>query len=189
MYIDFEEESKLKGGFNNMTELKKAGIALLLATTLTQGVTPIYSHAQDAVSLTATTEDVHTLVEQSALARGASRPSANASTHNIGVSAYNYQVQRVGAAVFTDKLLTGKTSMRITANNWKCSVSHGLNTSNQLTLTVFNSSGSQVATRTVTVHGGSASHTFTGLNRNTKYYVRFSVPTNGNIYSFNGAIS
>jgi hypothetical protein len=64
-------------------------------------------------------------------------------------------------------------------------------TSNQLTVSVMNSSGSVVTSKTITFASGynSANISLSGLSSTTNYYVKFSVPTNGNKYSFDGTIS
>ncbi|KZN99329.1 hypothetical protein [Bacillus badius] len=119
---------------------------------------------------------------------GMNPPTSSASTHDISVSTYNYQVSKVGAQVYTDKFIKGKTTMKISVKNWKVLNSHG-GTSNSLTLTVYNSSGKKVAGKTITISKGSGSASFSGLSSSTKYYVKFSVPLNSNTYSFNGSIS
>ncbi|MEB4820303.1 hypothetical protein [Bacillus thuringiensis] len=118
--------------------------------------------------------------------RGPSPPGSNASLHNIGISSYSYQVGKVGAQIYTDKWLTGQSTMRISINNWRVLDNYG-GTSNQVTVKVYNSSGSVVRSETRNAYDSSAVY-FSGLSSSQKYYVGFHVPTNGNTYSFNGSI-
>jgi hypothetical protein len=121
---------------------------------------------------------------------GASAPSSSASTHDLSVSAYNYQVQEVGAQVYTDKWLTGKSSMKVTVLNWKLVTQGDIRfpTTTTVTLTVYNSSGTAVASCDLNT-AYTSYYTFTGLSSIVKYYVKFSVPLNEHTYSFNGSIS
>ncbi|CAM3298773.1 hypothetical protein FITA111629_15165 [Filibacter tadaridae] len=119
---------------------------------------------------------------------GAKPPGSSASTHNISISRYNYQVARVGAQVYTDKFINGKTRMSIYVNNWKVLDDLG-GSNNEMTIVLNNSSHKTIASYTVTIKNGSASAHFVGLNASTKYYITFVVPTNGNKYSFNGYIN
>lgn len=122
---------------------------------------------------------------------GSEKPGKNASVHDLSVSDYSYQVSRIGYAVYTDKWLTGKTSMKVSVSNWKVLEDWG-GTSNSLTIeiykpsTLFNSGF--VEEKTINPNNVS-SVTFSGLSASEKYYIVFSVPNNGNIYSFNGKIS
>lgn len=118
---------------------------------------------------------------------GESAPGSSASTHNLSVSSYNYQVTEIGYRVYTDKWFTGASSLKVTVTNWN-KISGSAN-SNKLTIAVVNSSGSVVASKTIDSVSVAASHTFTGLSSTSKYYVYFQVPTNNNIFSFNGVIS
>lgn len=119
---------------------------------------------------------------------GAKPPASGASTHDLSISAYNYQVEKVGAQVYTDKFLKGKTTMNVSVKNWKLIVAYA-GTSNQVTVTVYNSSGKKVDSNTITIKNNTGSTSFSGLSKTTKYYVKFSVPLNSNTYSFDGSIS
>lgn len=121
---------------------------------------------------------------------GSKPPSSSASTHNISISDYNYQVSKIGAQLYTDKFLTGKTSMRITVKNWKVLIDYGI-TPTTLTITLYDSSGKKIASPQgvpMDKYYNSNSVYFSGLNKSTKYYVKFSVLTNNQTYSFNGSI-
>lgn len=120
---------------------------------------------------------------------GAEKPDKNASTHDISISAYNYQVAKVGAQVYTDKFIKGKTSMKVTVNNWTITKYHGV-AKNDLTITLYNSSGKKISSKTLSMtEDRSNSASFTGLSTSTKYYVEFSVELNEQTYSFDGSIS
>ncbi|MCK6075253.1 fibronectin type III domain-containing protein [Paenibacillus silvae] len=118
---------------------------------------------------------------------GSDKPSSSASTHDISVSSYNYQVQKVGAQVYTDKWLTGSTTMKVSVLDWTL-VNDGGGSTNKLLISVYSANG-LVANKEINPNN-TFSASFTGLNKSTKYYVKFSVTTgNENTYSFNGAIS
>lgn len=118
---------------------------------------------------------------------GAKVPTSKASTHNISTSAYNYQVEKVGAQVYTDKFIKGKKTMKVSVSNWKVLKNLG-GGSNKVTVTLYNSSKKKISSKTITIKSGSGSTSFSSINASTKYYVMFSVPLNGNQYSFNGSI-
>ncbi|MFJ8520714.1 hypothetical protein [Lysinibacillus xylanilyticus] len=127
--------------------------------------------------------------EFSIMPRGMEKPGKNASSHDISVSAYNYQVEKVGAQVYTDKFIKGKKSMTVTVKKWDIKTDWGI-AKNKLTITLYDSSGKKVSSDSVTMaQGGSDSVSFTGLSASTKYYVMFSVELNKQTYSFNGSIS
>lgn len=118
---------------------------------------------------------------------GSDKPGSNASTHDLSVSKYNYQVQKVGYEVFTDKWLTGSTTMKVTVLDWKL-VNDGDGATNKLLISVYSANG-LVANKEINPNTTVAA-SFSGLNKSTKYYVKFSVTTgNENTYSFNGTIS
>lgn len=118
---------------------------------------------------------------------GANPPSSGASSHDVSVSDYNYQISKIGYRVYTDKWLTGTTSLKVTVDNWKLVEDYG-GTSNSLTIAVHKSSGGIVASKTINTNEVLRA-SFTDLTKSSNYYVSFSVPNNGNTYSFNGSIS
>lgn len=136
--------------------------------------------------------DIHVLKESEFSTYGANPPGSGASTHNLSVSPYNYQVEQVGYRVFTDKWLTGVSSMKVTVENWELIEQYG-GTSDKLTISVCQNGfwGDTCDSKTITGlnEGGSDYVTFNNLSSSTEYYVRFEVPTNGNKYKFNGKIS
>ncbi|MFB5267342.1 hypothetical protein ACE41H_11185 [Paenibacillus enshidis] len=117
---------------------------------------------------------------------GQDPPKSSASTHNLSISDYNYQVEKVGYEVFTDKWLTGVSSMTVRVDNWQVikDVADGYN----LSIVVHNSSGNVVTYKTIDPRKIGVAK-FTGLSASNKYYVSFAVPNNGNLYKFNGSIS
>lgn len=117
---------------------------------------------------------------------GANPPKSDASVHDISVNAYNYQVQQVGFAVYTDKLIKGKTSMKVTVKDFERISGSAKDVG--LTISLYNASTKKlVASKALAVHT-SNSVSFSGLSSSTKYYVEFTVYNNGNKYSFNGSI-
>lgn len=120
---------------------------------------------------------------------GAKPPSSSADTHDLSKSAYNYQVERVGAQVYTSKFLTGKTSMTVTVKNWSVEAKDDIYATNELTVLVYDADTKKsVGKKLITIAGGEGSHTFTGLSSSKKYYIEFSVFTSGYKYSFNGSV-
>lgn len=131
--------------------------------------------------------DVHVLIESDFQTRGPSAPTGD--PYNLALSSYNYQVVSLSSNVYTDKLLKGATNMRVSLSNWNIPVNHGAPNS-QVTITLVDSNGFS-ASKTITglAIGDSDYVDFTGLNSSLNYYVKFTVPINGNSYSFNGSIS
>lgn len=121
---------------------------------------------------------------------GAKPPTSGADVHNLSVSTYSYQVEEIGAAVYTSKWLTGASSIHVSVENWALLVSNPGATNNKLTVSVYDSNKSFVASTSITIDSRFlvGSGDIDGLDSSKKYYVRFSVPTNGNKYSFNGDI-
>lgn len=121
------------------------------------------------------------------LLRGSSKPGKYASIHDLSISKYNYQVEEVGAAVYTDKWLTGVSNIGVSVDNWTQTTSQ-LGSTNKLTITVYNNKGKSVATSTLSMSSSSNVTSFSGLSTTEKYYVQFSVPITGHKFSFNGEI-
>jgi hypothetical protein len=138
-------------------------------------------------------EAVHTLQDTPPTlqleTRGKNPPSSSASTHNLTVSSYNYQVLDVGAQVFTDKWLTGVTKIKVSVENWELLESYYGATNNKLTINVYDTNENYVTGQTITISNSVGSTTLSGLNSGSKYFIRFSVPLNENRYKFNGTIS
>ena len=122
------------------------------------------------------------------LTRGASKPSSNASVHDLDVNDYNFQLADFGYQLFTDKWLTSDSGY-ITVNLTSFSLleSYG-GTSNKITFKLCDSSGVLV-TSEKTVVSGTASETWKNISSSKKYYVCFEVPTNGNRYTGAGYIT
>jgi hypothetical protein len=118
---------------------------------------------------------------------GANAPGSKADVHNLSVSSYNYQVAEIGYRVYTSKWLTGKSSMSVSVSNWTILKTY-TGTDNSLTVRLYDSSGTQISSKNVTISYNSGSCSFTGLNTSKKYYICFEVPTNSNKYSFDGSI-
>ncbi|MCZ1265398.1 hypothetical protein DC345_30215 [Paenibacillus taichungensis] len=120
---------------------------------------------------------------------GANAPGSSASSHDLTASNYNYQVSEVGAQVYTDKWLTGSTTMSVSVTNVK-NVGETPGNLNGVNVAIFNSSNKQVAIKNIDLSKStSGSVSFSGLTSSSKYYVEFSVPRSGLKFSFNGTIS
>lgn len=106
---------------------------------------------------------------------------------------YGYDVTNIGYRVYTNKWITGSSSIKISVADWKLIEEYHGAEKSTLTIAVYDTSDRVVAKNTMKVtwsHDGTASGSMTlsGLNANLKYYVLFEVPTNSNRYSFNGTI-
>lgn len=131
-------------------------------------------------------EKIHVLVEDKT--RGKKKPGIFASTHDLSVNDYNYQLTNFGATLFTEKWLKS-SSGRITVylENFTVLESYG-GTSDKITFHLCDSSG-RLSSATRTVVAGNASVTWININPDKKYYIEFEVPTNGNRYSGSGNIT
>lgn len=127
------------------------------------------------------------------LTRGAKKPSSSAATVNLTQNSYSYDVTSIGYRVYTNKWITGASSINISVLDWKLIEEHPGAEKSKLTIAVYDSSDKVVAKNTMEIswahdNTGHGSMTLDGLNPNLRYYVLFEVPTNSNRYSFNGTI-
>ena len=132
------------------------------------------------------TEITHNLNENST--KGSTRPGTNAPVHNLSKGAYAFKIDRIGAKVYTDSWFTGKSSITVSVTSFSVISPQPSGTQNQATIYLYNKNNKSVGNKTITVSGGKGSTTFYGLSANEKYYVLFTVPTNGNVYSIKGDI-
>ena len=132
------------------------------------------------------TEITHNLNENST--KGSTRPGTNAPVHNLSKGAYAFKIDRIGAKVYTDSWFTGKSSITVSITSVSVISPQPSGTQNQTTIYLYNKNNKSVGNKTITVSGGKGSTTFYGLSANEKYYVLFTVPTNGNVYSIKGDI-
>ncbi|BEH90187.1 MAG: hypothetical protein HFE54_04045 [Turicibacter sp.] len=132
------------------------------------------------------TEITHNLNENST--KGSTRPGTNAPVHNLSKGAYAFKIDRIGAKVYTDSWFTGKSSITVSITSFSVISPQPSGTQNQTTIYLYNKNNKSVGNKTITVSGGKGSTTFYGLSANEKYYVLFTVPTNGNVYSIKGDI-
>ncbi len=132
------------------------------------------------------TEITHNLNENST--KGSTRPGTNAPVHNLSKGAYAFKIDRIGAKVYTDSWFTGKSSITVSITSFSVISPQPSGTQNQTTIYLYNKNNKSVGNKTITISGGKGSTTFYGLSANEKYYVLFTVPTNGNVYSIKGDI-
>lgn len=132
------------------------------------------------------TEITHNLNENST--KGSTRPGTNAPVHNLSKGAYAFKIDRIVAKVYTDSWFTGKSSITVSITSFSVISPQPSGTQNQTTIYLYNKNNKSVGNKTITVSGGKGSTTFYGLSANEKYYVLFTVPTNGNVYSIKGDI-
>lgn len=140
--------------------------------------TPISTH------LTESSNDDNILSD---LKKGSSKPNSK-KVHDLSDSTYNYTVSSIGARVYTNTWFTGTTKICVNVDNWERLTGSDQAESYSLTVSLYNSK-SRVAINTLAMGSGSNTVSFTNLEATGKYYVLFSVPTNGNRYSFDGSIS
>ncbi|MEI5913492.1 hypothetical protein [Bacillus albus] len=159
---------------------------LLLAASLTTHAATPSEAGFNSLSTTPPSGIVDTTNKNDGFQRAKNPPGKKASVHNIDKNSYNFQVDKVGAQVYTDKWLTGKKTMTVDVENFTVTKFQG-GTKNELYITLYNSKGKEVDSKTLYVNKAS-SVKFSGLNSSEKYFVKFSVATNGNTYSFNGSI-
>lgn len=190
MIIEFglvdSNSKKLRGGIKMRKPYEKMLLSLLLSALVFSMILVPGTNAN------ANEDNVHVLRESEISLYGPNPPGSGASTHDLSESPYNYQVAEVGYRVFTDKWLTGVSSMKVTVNDWKL-IEQYAGTSDEVTISVCKSGffGATCESKKITglVEGSGDDVTFTNLSSSTKYYVRFEVPTNGNKYKFKGTIS
>jgi hypothetical protein len=166
------------------SKLASSLVASALLLSLTTGAGAFASPSNDGVNQLVTTPPVSEFNVITPF--GADKPSSGASVHNLSVSEYNYQVQKIGYRVYTDKWLKGATSLKVSVNNWKIIKDWG-GESNELAISLYSENGF-VDSKTINP-SQTFSASFSGLTSTKKYYVMFQVPTNNNTYSFNGTIS
>jgi len=135
---------------------------------------------------------VHEVLAE-ALTRGAKKPPSSASVVNLASENYSYEVTSIGYRVYTNSWFTGATAMTISVSDWELIEEYKANEKSKLTIAVYDQMDTIAAIETFTItwaHDGTGygSISFSGLNAKEKYYVLFEVPTNKNIYSFNGTI-
>lgn len=186
----------------NLKQLSLATITVALACS----ITPLSANAQEYTSLptnnppviinsgSQTSNATHELTPTPPISGGGSfstngmnPPNSDSSSHNLSVSPYNYQVHQVGAQIYTDKILYGKTSMKVLVSNYE--IISGTGPKSNLYVYLYKANGTFVDKYSLG-SGYTSSYTFTGLDKNTKYFVGWSVTNAGNNkYAFDGTIS
>ena len=127
------------------------------------------------------------------MTRGVKKPSSSAGTVNLTQNDYSYDITKIGYRVYTNKWITGASSINVSVLDWKLIEEHPGAEKSKLTIAVYDASDKVVAKNTMDINWahdntGYGTMTLSGLNANLKYYVLFEVPTNSNSYSFNGTI-
>lgn len=167
---------------------KITALTLALFMTLSLGTTNIFAQEQYQENVS-----VHNLSNNPPLnyeisTFGAKPPSKSASEFDLSRGDYNYQVDYVGSAVYTDKWMKGVTSMNVYVGQIDVySNPQAQQVYRSVTVTLYNSSGKKVGS-SKTLSSGETT-TFSGLDKNEKYYVKFSVTSNTVLYTFDGTIS
>lgn len=110
---------------------------LLLATTLATEASA--STESFNVSTTPPVLVENDLNQNNVMMYGVNPPGKNASVHNISVSSYAYQVEKMGYRLFTDKWIKGKSTVKVSIKNWR--VLEDYHDTKKLTVRIYNSSG------------------------------------------------
>lgn len=120
---------------------------------------------------------------------GEDAPGSSASTHDLSISDYNYQVFEVGYKIFTDKFLKGSATINVSIENFT-KIQGSLEATKTVRVTLYGASGTIAGTRDVAINdgGGYGDCSFAVYPQN-KYYISFQPANDGNKYSFNGSIS
>ncbi len=121
------------------------------------------------------------------------KPPLSAETVNLTQNNYKYDVTSIGYRVYTNKWITGATSISVSVADWKLLEEYTGAEKSKLTIAVYDTSDNVVAKNTMSITWGNdntgyGSMTLSGLNASSRYYVLFEVPTNSNRYSFYGTI-
>lgn len=172
--------------------MKKKFIALILASFMTfnLGITNIFAqnYYQENTYIHNLSDNSPLDYNYSITPFGANPPVNNASEFDISRGDYNYQVDFVGYAVYTDKWIKGSTSMNVSIGEIEVySNPQSQQVYKSVTVSIYNSKGKQVG-NSQTLKSGETK-TFSGLSKSEKYYVRFQVTANSVLYQFSGTIS
>lgn len=126
---------------------------------------------------------------------GANPPSSGNGTHDLKNGLYEYEVHSVGAQVYTDRWITGASTIQCTVNDY----THLNNTTilnyEGVTFTVYNTNNKVVASGYASManwtnqYYGYGSCIISGLSATAKYYVRISVVQDNVTKSFSGSIA
>ncbi|CAK7010887.1 hypothetical protein [Tissierella sp.] len=81
---------------------------------------------------------------------GASVPGKNADVHDLSSAKYKYDIDSVGYRVYTNKWLTGSTSIYISVGGWEL-IEYKGGIGNKLTLRIFDSSNKEIVSKTITI--------------------------------------
>lgn len=120
-------------------------------------------------------------------------PSTN-SVHDLSKSDYNYNVESIGAKLYTDKRFKNASSIFVYVNDFAHeggSTDIPSGTARKLTITLYDSNKKQVSSKSLsfTESNPDGSVSFKSLDKNKQYYVQFTVPNNGIRWSFYGSVS
>ncbi len=143
--------------------------------------------------------EVHTLSERPPISSeivpyGTSAPSKN-SIHDLSKNACNYNVESMGAALYTDKRFKNASSIYVDINDFAFKGSAAElapKHKETITITLYNSKGKKVSSKSVTFLVGVDtwdSVSFKDLDENEQYYIKFSSSSIGNRWSFYGSVT
>ena len=69
-------------------------------------------------------------------------PEKNSSVHNLSISGYAYQVEKLGYRLFTDKWIKGKSTVKVSIKNWRVMADYS--DAKGMTVRIYDSSGNVV---------------------------------------------
>ena len=151
------------------------------------------------ISLAAFANEIHTLSERPPISSeiepyGTKPPDYN-SVHDLLKSNYNYNVESMGAALYTDKRFKNVSNIYVDVNDF----SHiggastlPANYKTKLIITLYNSSKKEVGSKSITFTVSKDTYgdvSFINLDTDEEYYIKFSVPDSGNKWAFYGTVS
>jgi len=174
-----------------MNKLGKSTLSLTLSAAMLSSIVGVASAnpASNSQSVAVVADStIHNLVPyppEEVITPFGTIPPFSVYIHNLNNGNYNYTVTKLGAYIYTDKWIQGRSSVSVSIEGLEFTP-YGDTPMGPITIECYSSSG-LVATRTVDIASGSRSATFSSLNTSTNYYYSFSVPNTGALYKFSGS--
>lgn len=116
--------------------------------------------------------------------RGKTAPTGS-SFLDLSSNTYKYSVD-FKVQIYTNSLFSRVSSMNVKVNSIAVNKNGMQNKSKGITVTLYKSNGTKVASKTIGLAGGTAK--FTELSKSTKYYVGFSKQNDTQSYKFSGTV-
>lgn len=127
------------------------------------------------------------ILTDNGFAKGANPPSGS-SFVDLNNTDYNYKVDSLKVNVYTNSLFKGSNTINVKVGNISIDKNGMENESLPIKVYLYKKgSNKHVDSEKVGIKGGNVK--FTGLDKNTYYYIGFSKANDTQIYSFSGTIS